>query len=87
MSSAVILVIDSSLIDLEMESMEIMFSSEVDEASIIPINSFPIDPVSRVDFSYVSSLDVISFLISNGVFALDISSLNDSDDENFFIIL
>jgi len=75
------------LIEFEIESMEIMFSLKVDVASIFPINSFPINPVSRLGFSYVSSLDVISFSISDGVFALDISSLNDSDDENFFIIL
>ena len=86
MSSGEILVRDSSLIESEMESMEIMFSSEVDEASIFAINSFPTDWLSRFGFSYTSSLVVISFSISDGVFALDISSLNNSDDEYFLII-
>lgn len=86
MSSGEILVRDSSLIESEMESMEIMFSSEVDEASIFPINSFPTDWLSRFGFSYISSLVVISFSISDGVFALDISSLNNSEDEYFLII-
>ena len=72
MSSGLILVRDSSFIDFEIELMEIMFPSKVDLASIFPINSFLINPVSRLGFSYVSSLDVISFSISEGVFALDI---------------
>lgn len=87
MSSAVILDNASLLMEFEIESIVMIFSSVVDVLIIFWIISALTVSLFRILLSYFSNFTEISFSISGGVFALEISSLRDFEDEYFFMIL